>query len=452
MFRLITFILLFNSGLFAQTILSKNWHYYNRDNSPLPSNHITSILFDWNNNIYWIGCGWEFPGNDTIRGGLVKFDGTNFTIFNSSNSPIQNDAVTYLAIDNQNRILIANYGEGFYRYDGIKWEIFNSLNSPLPSNDVQYVSVDKNNNIWLAVFDFGAVKFDGINWLFYNYNNSFNGIEDLNFIESDNSNIIWLGSEYNGLFSFDGTLFNRRGEGPLLDSTSMTSFALDSVGNPWFTGNILFVGHGILSHFINQSWINYNIASYGYNTRFSYNTLTIDRNNNKFIGSAIGLFKFDDYSWTLFSSDNSPIPFNIFTVGITDSRNNKIYGLRAPSPHPTGYAGLVFFNEDSVVITSVDDNIVELKDFKLYQNYPNPFNPSTKISWQSPVSGWQSLKIYDVLGNEVVTLVDEFKPAGKYEVKFTIGQNSRPDIPSGIYIYKLRAGEFVSSKKMLLIK
>ena len=99
-----------------------------------------------------------------------------------------------------------------------------------------------------------------------------------------------------------------------------------------------------------------------------------------------------------------------------------------------------------------DESSSDRIDYQLFQNYPNPFNLVTKIIWQSPVSGWQSLKIYDVLGNEVVTLADEFKPAGKYEVKFTIDQNSGSVIPSGIYFYKLTAGEFVSSKKMLLIK
>ncbi|WP_244405194.1 T9SS type A sorting domain-containing protein [Ignavibacterium album] len=407
-------------------------------------------MYDFNNNVYWIGCGWEFSGNDTIRGGLAKFDGINWMIFNSSNSPIQNDAVTHLAIDNQNRILIASYGEGFYRYNGSNWEIFNSLNSPLPSNDIQYISIDKNNNIWLAIFGFGAVKFDGSNWLFYNYNNSFNGIEDLNFIESDNTNIIWFGSEYNGLYSFDGTLFNRRGEGPLLDSISMTSFALDSSGNPWFTGNILFAGNGILSHFTNQSWFNYNIASYEYNTRFSYNTLTIDRNNNKFIGSAIGLFKFDDNFWTLFSTENSPIPFNIFTTGITDSKNNKIYGLRAPTNfHPTGYVGLIFFNEDSVVITSVEENISQLNNYELNQNYPNPFNPTTTIEYAIPNGSRNlvTLKVYDLLGNEVTTLVNEYKEAGRYKVEF-----NATDLPSGIYFYKLQVASFTSVKKMILLK
>ncbi|RPI63078.1 MAG: T9SS C-terminal target domain-containing protein, partial [Ignavibacteriales bacterium] len=72
---------------------------------------------------------------------------------------------------------------------------------------------------------------------------------------------------------------------------------------------------------------------------------------------------------------------------------------------------------------------------------------STKISWQSPVSSHQSLKIYDVLGNEVATLVDEYKPAGIYNLQFTMN-----NLASGIYFYKLQAGSFVQTKKMILLK
>ncbi len=90
--------------------------------------------------------------------------------------------------------------------------------------------------------------------------------------------------------------------------------------------------------------------------------------------------------------------------------------------------------------------------FELFQNYPNPFNPSTKISWQSPVSSWQSLKVYDVLGNEVATLVNDYKPAGNYEVKFSVGRDSRPDIASGVYFYRLQTGDYSETKKMILLR
>ncbi len=97
-------------------------------------------------------------------------------------------------------------------------------------------------------------------------------------------------------------------------------------------------------------------------------------------------------------------------------------------------------------------NVVEIEVttptfFLLEQNYPNPFNPSTIISWQSPVGSRQALKIYDLLGNEVATLVDEYKPAGSYEVDFDAS-----GLSSGIYFYKLQAGNFVATKKMILMK
>jgi len=85
--------------------------------------------------------------------------------------------------------------------------------------------------------------------------------------------------------------------------------------------------------------------------------------------------------------------------------------------------------------------------FNLGQNYPNPFNPTTTISFSVPSSGITSLKIYDVLGNEVATLVNEEKPAGNYEVNFNASSLS-----SGTYFYKLQAGSFIETKKMILLK
>ena len=85
--------------------------------------------------------------------------------------------------------------------------------------------------------------------------------------------------------------------------------------------------------------------------------------------------------------------------------------------------------------------------FVLNQNYPNPFNPTTTISWYSPLSGRQTLKIYDILGNEITTLVNEFKPAGNYEVMFD-GSN----FPSGVYYYRLQSGKFTETKKLVLLR
>ena len=90
-------------------------------------------------------------------------------------------------------------------------------------------------------------------------------------------------------------------------------------------------------------------------------------------------------------------------------------------------------------------------DFMLYQNHPNPFNPSTKIRWQTPISGWQTLKVYDILGNEVATLVDEYREAGNYEFEFNSLSNIKK-LSSGIYFYLLQARNYAKTKKMILLK
>ena len=107
-------------------------------------------------------------------------------------------------------------------------------------------------------------------------------------------------------------------------------------------------------------------------------------------------------------------------------------------------------------LTNADETSNQPNDFVLYQNYPNPFNPSTKIGFQISDFGFVSLKVYDLLGNEMVTLVNEEKPAGRYEVEFNVTQSatggSRPEISSGIYFYRLEAGNYIDTKKMLFLK
>jgi hypothetical protein len=99
-------------------------------------------------------------------------------------------------------------------------------------------------------------------------------------------------------------------------------------------------------------------------------------------------------------------------------------------------------------ILGVKDNNTTLPNtFSLSQNYPNPFNPTTIISYQLSVSGMVTLKVYNILGQEVATLVNSEKAAGEYKVSFNAS-----NLPSGIYLYQLRAGNFVETKKMMLMK
>jgi arabinogalactan endo-1,4-beta-galactosidase len=140
--------------------------------------------------------------------------------------------------------------------------------------------------------------------------------------------------------------------------------------------------------------------------------------------------------------------------------NNKGKGLFYWAPEfisvqPIGSAweNLALFNFQGELINSINaftDVEVELKpvsEFYLYQNYPNPFNPTTKISWQLPVSSFQTLKVYDVLGNELLTLLDEHKQAGNYQLDFDASKYS-----SAIYFFRLTTELGTKSIKAILLK
>ncbi|NWG28353.1 MAG: T9SS type A sorting domain-containing protein [Ignavibacteriaceae bacterium] len=118
---------------------------------------------------------------------------------------------------------------------------------------------------------------------------------------------------------------------------------------------------------------------------------------------------------------------------------------------------IFYENNFGYPIVSVEDESQVVSSFTLEQNYPNPFNPTTNIGFRIADFGFVSLKVYDILGNEIATLVNEEFSPGEYEVEFsaksgfTSGGNAY-SLSSGIYFYTLSAGEFIQTKKMILLR
>ncbi|MBK9096606.1 MAG: T9SS type A sorting domain-containing protein [bacterium] len=99
-------------------------------------------------------------------------------------------------------------------------------------------------------------------------------------------------------------------------------------------------------------------------------------------------------------------------------------------------------------VSGIDDSENYIPDtYVLYQSYPNPFNPTTTIKYSLPNSDVVSLKVFDILGREVAVLVNEYKPSGTYAAEFNASE-----FASGVYFYRLQSGNFVQTKKMVLIK
>jgi len=133
-----------------------------------------------------------------------------------------------------------------------------------------------------------------------------------------------------------------------------------------------------------------------------------------------------------------------YTIGQGDSPLNSVTVGKEVSAFVQQFYQSNF--DDNILPVEEEKNLI-VDEFKLFQNYPNPFNPSTSIQYAISSRQFVSLKVYDVLGNEITTLVNEEKPAGSYEVEFDASS-----LPSGVYFYQLKSGSFVETKKMILLR
>lgn len=179
-------------------------------------------------------------------------------------------------------------------------------------------------------------------------------------------------------------------------------------------------------------------------TNFSFTPQTITINTGDAVRwtNVLGVHSVvaDNNSFT--SGPAAPAPWE-FLHTFTAAGNNPYYCEPHGGPGGTGMSGVIIV-QDPVSVS--DDDLIAEK-FELMQNYPNPFNPTTTISFSIPSSTFTSLKVFDTLGNEVAILVNEEKPAGTYEVEF-----NADGLTSGVYMYSLHAGNFIATKKLLLMK
>jgi hypothetical protein len=138
-------------------------------------------------------------------------------------------------------------------------------------------------------------------------------------------------------------------------------------------------------------------------------------------------------------------PINLSSGWIPDSLGVAVF-VQSSSSKEVHQSAHISYSE--LQLTGIDDGDAEVPGkYYLEQNYPNPFNPVTNIKFSIQHSGFVQLKLYDVLGREINTLVNEYKTHGFYEIEFDAGE-----ISGGVYFYKLQSGNYSDTKKMILLK
>ena len=460
------------------------WKAYDAYNSILHSSFINAVTVDYKNRI-WIGT----------EIGLFRLDGDSLKEYNTSNSPLPNYQFLNVASDSKNNIWILNqdYGSPLFfnkstaaitKYDGQNFTVNYIYDFSKSTYGLYCMTIDQNDNVWVVTNN-GLCKYDGDKWKLYEF--SFSSKFQSQRICADVLNNIWIGTYYGNIVKFDGskfTVYLASDNGlPSTPITAMTSpgsrlfvsydsddiiyqIDISKVGNKLnvkrfvtpakniFQIKVMPKGEIWIASYSNgiykfdgSTWTNYNIDNSALPTNLA---LTIDVDNNGRIvvtcddsfGYSFkegGVAFFDGNKWEKFTYGNSMLG-PIFTYGsIFDKKGNIwIYGNGA----------VTVFNPQGINSELIKESIQN----SLSQNFPNPTNGSTFIKYSLAFQTNVIVKIYDLLGKELITLVNDIKPAGNYSTYWDGKDKFGKTVASGIYLYSLITKEGIIAKKLIWLK
>ena len=364
---------------------------------------------------------------------LIKIDDNGDTLWTKTVGTADNDHVTKIKNTNDGGFVLCGYTEKYFEYKYLIWKFDNLGNS-----------------LWAKSYDFGWAQSieqttdSGYVLIVYPYAN-LNPIQDFQLVKTD---------------QFGDTLWTRFYGGAEVEVAYAGEQTTD--GGYIIAGRTDSYGGGNSDFYLLKTDSNGNFLwakTYGGNLADRAFTAMQTSDEGYILGGYTASFNagFFDFYMVRTDSDGD----TLWTKMYGGEWQEEIYDIEETSDG--GFAAIgytlsfgagsnpnIYFikTDPNGLISDVEDGINwNEMQYSLNQNFPNPFNPSTKISWQSPVGSWQSIKVFDVLGNEIATLVNEYKPAGIYEVEF-----DGTGLPSGVYLYQLKAGDYINTNNMLLLK
>jgi photosystem II stability/assembly factor-like uncharacterized protein len=448
------------NGLFISTNLGVTWK---PTSTSVPEKYIYGLTVLQDGTIY---CAF---------GGSIYSSGDMGNTWQSLNGDLNNIDVFRLVIDPSNdKIMYASTLGGMYRSTdgGSAWE---QRNTGIQDNDLFALTMDQKNTNILYAGSYGGMVYKttdaGLSWAEKSLGLPGLGKYYIWDLKMHPTNTSWIWTNYYGGTNYQSTdggefwspltinsqpvreLITGSKTGDILYSTVGSPMVLmkstDS-GNSWTyrdTVNIIYLAvDPNNSNVIYADSISYSVKSTDGGLTWKKITPVPGRNyfvnpgNSSFVyisSGTYGVGRSTDAGSTFYSYNNGLPYLNTFSVCSSESHPNRLF--------VTTYGGGIYAADQFV--SDVADLKTNIRSFSLAQNYPNPFNPSTQIVYQIPKTSLVSLKVYNILGKEVVTLVNDLKSSGQYRVNFNAGS-----LPSGIYFYTLKAGSFSETKKLILLK
>lgn len=434
------------------SINGKEVSTYNHENSGLPYNNVNTIYYDnedlWAGTLYGLASRedslWVYhdisssglpqfivtalavQGDKVWVGtfnGLASFDGENWVVYRTDNSDLPDNHVTSLAVEG-NMVIVGTSGGGLASFDGHNWITYIRYNPGLPNITT---ILPNGPDLWVGTSAAGLLHLDSQGLTIYDMSNS--GLPN-NWVLSlaIDEDTLWVGTN-DGFASFDGSIWqsfdiNRFFEMPH-QGRIITSILPDQ-GKLWLctmsAGLALFDGQVVTNIYLANQYVN-----------------TILRKDNVIWAASYGgVSCFDGSEWATYDPTNS---------GLTTYRT-RCMAMSDDYLWIGTFDGLVRYDMKN---SSIESTAIP-EEFLLSQNYPNPFNPVTSIDYQIPEDAYVELSIFDMMGKKIVTLVNEQQSAGTHHVNWDANNNKGRNLPSGLYVYRIVAGDHIASNKMLLLK
>ena len=419
-----------------------------------------TVKWDSDGNLLWAK---RFDGGDVDQAYALDVDGSG------------NICVTGTSNDNYFTIKYNTAGDTLWTYTFTGIENASDVARAIAVDNTGCIIISGVTDYYWGTIDFVTIKLNpsGDTVWAAQYNSPQNGYDYFSAMALDGSNNIYVTGEIYNIGGnhdiitikynpYGDTVWTRRYSGPANGDDKVYAFAVDNSGNVFITGSTYYAetGFDYLTIKYNTSGVQQWIRTYaglGYSNYLDYAySIALDDFGNSYVTGATEISTYDfDYATIKYDSDgnekwvikyNGTGELNDYANSICVDNSGYVYVTGCSMGVGTGWDfATIKYTQTPSSLEENPQNIPAV--FKLYENYPNPFNPSTVISYQLPIGGNVTLKIYDILGNEMAKLVDEYKPAGTYEVTWYA-----ENLPSGVYFYRLQAGSFIETKKMLLIK